>query len=669
MAWAVLLYALVAFLPGLAVLHLLGLRPTDPLVRLGLAAGLGLALQPLVYLWAHLVHLPLGARLWWLLLASCAAYLLAAHWRGWRASADRGISAAAVRARLTADPAIAAQVATVVLLALVLASRWWAARALAVPLWGDSVHHTVIVRLLAEHGGLVDHWLPFAPLSTFTYHIGFHTTVVTLVWLTGLPAPQAVILAGQMLMVFQVLAAYALAAGLTGRPWAGLGAALAAGGLSTMPAYYINWGRYTQLAGQVLLPAAALLSTWVARPHPLAPSPAQERGSKARDLAKLPLSCASARERRPGGEGLAAALLVAGLFLTHYLVVIFYGLFMLAWLAVGWAWRPGGLRARALAAGRLVVLALASGILVLPWLPRLAAGQLGGMAVGQVTGASRAPARFGVVPAADIWGDYGPLMRHVGPGLVVALLAALAVLAVRRRLVALGLLWLGLLLLATHPGLTGLPVSGLIKDLTLAISLYLPAGLVIGGALDWGMEVLEEGAWPRSRRVRSAGAAAAAVVLAAWLAWRGREVVDPHFMLATPADVRAMAWIRHHTPPEAVFLVSSFEAFGDTVIAGDDGGWWLQLLTDRRSTLPPIVYGLERSFAPGYREQVNHLYDLWHADLDAPETRAALRAAGVTHAYVGPKAKGLKPSRLAASPHWELLYDEDAAQVYRLKSD
>ncbi len=41
-------------------------------MRLGLAAGLGLAVQPLVYLWASLLGLRLGPAFWWLVLGASA---------------------------------------------------------------------------------------------------------------------------------------------------------------------------------------------------------------------------------------------------------------------------------------------------------------------------------------------------------------------------------------------------------------------------------------------------------------------------------------------------------------------------------------------------------------------------------------------------------------------
>jgi hypothetical protein len=115
----------------------------------------------------------------------------------------------------------------------------------------------------------------------------------------------------------------------------------------------------------------------------------------------------------------------------------------------------------------------------------------------------------------------------------------------------------------------------------------------------------------------------------------------------------------------AAFLVSAGPAYGDTVVAGEDGGWWLSQLAGRRTTLPPITYGLEPGIEPDWRQQVNALNAAWRADLDGAEAEALLRADGVGWAYVGPTAKTLTAEALERSPDWERVYAEGGAAVYR----
>lgn len=624
----------------------------DPAVVLGAAVGIGLVLPALWALWADLL-LP---TLWWrgpagLGLALSAGLLF------WGVMRRRRPAACTARPRHRSRPLVWAHAPLAVLLSLALWTRLTEIRGLEIPFFGDSVHHSMIVRLFQLQGGLPNGWEPLAPLASFSYHFGFHALATVVAAAADLAAPRAVLVTGQLLMVLQALTLYTLAAGLTRRPWAGVGAALAAAGLSPMPAYYLNWGRYTQLAGQAVLPVAVLLAV---RAAARTESPRTARGRM---------------------FYAAAVLLAAGLFLTHYLVAGFMGLLLAAWVLVargarlGRTWRLGGITLGAL-------------LLATPWLPRLADGLILKSATALSTTRVVDPDVYGVL--ADAWAMWRPdaLARNVGWPLILgaglALVLALAPQRSRqgaaggshppdplspRGLTLLGLVWLALILLATYPRLLGLPITGILKDFTVAIAAYLPLGLMVGG----GMAALAERIAPRHRHAER-GLALAAVALVAAVTWQGRVARDDTFRLVLPDDLTAMGWIREHTSPQAHFLVSSFSAFGQTVQAGDDAGWWLPLLAaPRGSTLPPITVGLEAGAQPGYREAVNRLADLWQADLDAPATRRALSGAGVTHAFVGVTAKVLDRAQLAASPCWEKLYvaDVDAAdgrpgaEVYR----
>ena len=646
-AAAVLVYLAVALLPGLALLRVLRLWPTDPFVALGTASGVGLVAPALILLWARTIGVSIGSGFWLAYLIAAATVVAVGTYRERQAPEGGGEPVADEPASRRREPDTLRPHAVLgAILVLVLASRWAAAAALEAPMWGDSVHHAMIVRLFTLHGGLVDDWQPLAPLSTFSYHFGLHAAVTAMAQLTGLPAHRALLVAGQVLGVLGVLTSYALVAGLTGRPWAGVGAALAVAGLSPMPAYYLNWGRYTQLAGQVVLPAAALTTTWVM--------------ASARDVA---LGRVPSPQRAWLRAAALAAVLAGGLFLTHYLVAVFFALFLIAWWIVGGS-TGESLAWRGRAVLRVALVAVGAVALVVPWLPSLTAGPLAGHAAQLATSTAVDGDVIGAVPPSYVWGNIG---QHLGWGLVAAFVVSAVFGLLRRdRTVAIGVLWCGLLLLAAYPRLVGLPITGLLKDFTVVIGLYVPAGLVVGGALGQAFDLLTE----RGRKAVDA-AAVAIVALAAWFAWSERDVVEPANVFVTAADTAAIAWIRDQTAADAVFLAASVPAYGDTIVVGEDAGWWLPLLADRGTTVPPATVGLERDDV-GYRERMNGLTALWHDELDAPATIDALDAEGVTHAYVGVRAAasrlpGDRPGlaeRLAASPRWRAVYDDGGVVIY-----
>ncbi|MBE9470936.1 MAG: hypothetical protein IMY75_02325, partial [Chloroflexi bacterium] len=207
--------------------------------RLGIAAGLSLALYPLLFLWTDLVGLHLGPLYAWLPAVGGLA-ALAWHHRGWRPR--KGWEALRQWVR---SEALWPDLALMMVLGLVFGVRLLVVRTLDAPMWGDSYQHTMIAQLMVDHGGLFDSWEPYAPLRSFTYHFGFHAAMAAFHWLTRMEMVQTVLWGAQILNALAVLALYPLAARVSGNRWAGVGATLVAGLLSPMPMFYVNWGRYT----------------------------------------------------------------------------------------------------------------------------------------------------------------------------------------------------------------------------------------------------------------------------------------------------------------------------------------------------------------------------------------------------------------------------------------
>src|SRR5215213_4328646 len=151
---------------------------------------------------------------------------------------------------------------------------------------------------------------------------------------------------------------FALALALGGRPWAGVWAALIVGFASTLPAYLANWGRYTQLAGQVVMLAA--LVCWINLIDfrlPIADFGSNKRQSKFQNL----------KSKISWRLLLLTSFVTAALVLTHYLVAalaaLLIGSYLLGELLARRSWPVAGvLLLRAGLAGALALL------LVVPWL-------------------------------------------------------------------------------------------------------------------------------------------------------------------------------------------------------------------------------------------------------------------------------------------------------------
>ena len=280
------------WLPG-ALLHRVLRLPARPdwLVTLALQLGLGLAFWPLLLLWTT----QLGWH-WTQTTAQLAApTLMVAGLAALFWAPGRWPQRLAQLSRQAFTLTIFACVATVTVV-----TRLLQVRDLALPVWVDPVHHVAIVRLLLAQGAVPATFDPFIAGGVFNYHWGFHALAAWVVWLLGRSdafAVAAVVLhLGQLLNVLTVVMFYAAGRVPFASSRAGLLTAAMIGLVSWFPAYFLSWGRYTHLAG-VLLMAPAVILLW------------------------------QLRARCHAGGLAAAILLIGGLALVHVRVALLTALF------------------------------------------------------------------------------------------------------------------------------------------------------------------------------------------------------------------------------------------------------------------------------------------------------------------------------------------------------
>jgi hypothetical protein len=615
-------------------------------VSLAWMVALSLAAWPVLLLWTTMLGLRVLAPQLWGIVALLAVLAALTVWRQ-RWAQRRGLTLPS----LPRDDDLLPEITLAVILLVAWATRLLQIRDLVLPAWVDSVHHTLIVQLIAEAGQVPDSLHPYLPIDGFHYHWGFHAVAAFLHLLSGVSTARAVLIYGQVLNVLAGLSAYVLAVAWTPAPsgdsdrrrrWAGVGAALVVLLLSYMPAYYVSWGRYTQLAGMILLPFAVLAtSSWLMRP-----TLAEEGHTRA-------------------GLLVLTALLVAGLGLIHYRVIVLYLLYgplLILWFLVRRrmarsAWRE--------LFGAGVLLAVVSGLLLAPWLARFVirvfpavGATYGGMAANEAmdTSFSTSLLRVGWTP----W-----LLYLSAAGLVWGL--------VRRRIEILILgVWVGLWLLVANLSWLGLPNLWLIHNQSVIIAYWLPVGVLCGWlAADFPYWMAQQVGrlWRRWNQhelrwepVLSWVLAAAMLILAGVGAWRRVNAVNPVTVLATAEDVQAIQWVAENLPEDALVLINSGRWQGE-LRSGTDGGWWLPILARRQVTLPSVLYA---QGSPDYFLAVNDLARTVEeaAAVDDPELLHALEEAGVTHVFVGARGGKLMPQELDASPHYRSLYVLGPVRVY-----
>jgi hypothetical protein len=634
----------------------------NPIYALSVGAGLSVAFWPLLLFYLTLVGLGIAPFLLWIVLLAAAIYVAYYFWAQRRQPAQATSSEAIGRERLLVGLTLGG------LVLMSLAFRLGDIQGLTVPMFGDSLHHTMVTDLILRSGRVPANYLPYVPTGTFTYHFGFHTLAAVFGQLTGSGAPYAVLLVGQVLNVLALPVAYALNRRLFASRAAGLGAALLTGFVSIMPAYYVNWGRYTQLAGHILLLGALIFTVRL-----------MSSEWKRSDFA-------------------LAAICVAGLVVVHYRILIFFGLFGLAlgaWqLLTGWR----DLRGLLVVWGRGIAAVLVGLAATLPWLINLFTNYF-----------PLLTARLGTVTTEYLaeYNDPGSIAIFAGRvlpalaliGLALALAGFFRGKAGKLALTGPSLtpnaaavvisLWTALLIASLWV------VPGAIGGYTVAITLYLPlaalGGYAIGRVCEWLAARLRKPAG-----LVAVGLLGAAPILAFALGpW---HLIDPGgSQYVHPADQAAFDWIEKSVPQDAKFLISSEFTYQGRGVTASDAGMWLPLLTGRRVSLPALSAWVEHPIEPefftdtrklaAYTQPLSDTLTLSDRSTQAllvsrgiipqartltdPETLSLMRELGVTHVYSGARAGKSKPrldieSMQRDTAHYRLLYFEGGVYLFEV---
>jgi hypothetical protein len=509
-----------------------------------------------------------------------------------------------------------------------------------VPMWGDSYQHTMIAQLLVDNRGLFSSWQPYTELQTFTYHFGFHSLVAVFHYITHLPMPQATLWTGQILNGLAVFSLYALANRLGGNRLAGVTAVLVAGLLTPMPMYYVNWGRYTQLAGLTILPIAVYF-----------------------------LWKAIESQKRDWGLIILSLIAIAGLALTHYRVLIFAIIFIIALYLVS-ARRENLVTLLT----NTILIGFGAGLLFLPWFIRVFSGR-----IMEIFGSQISTPASEVSNLAQSFNAIGDLFFFL-PAWVWLLMPVFLGwgLWLRKQCVAASALWWLLIFWAANPSWLGLPGEGALSNFTVSISYYMLAGIILGAGVSWIIELCKIKLVNYQLHFMTFTILGTLLISVLGL-WGARDrISDIHVhqhSLVTRPDLRAFAWIEDNVSNNARFLVNSFSAYNSYAIVGSDAGWWLPLLSGRQTTLYPLNINFEEKDTKEYRQWMTELkVNIQNYGFDHPVVLDLLIEEDITHIFIGQQdgsvnssnAYRLDAQQLFNSMGWHQVYHHDRVWIFAL---
>lgn len=526
---------------------------------------------------------------------------------------------------------------------LTLGVRLAMVRDLAAPAWVDSVHHALIIRKILDLGMLPENYLPYVQSQYATYHSGFHSAGAFFTWLSGMPLPSGLLLFSQILNALCIFPVYLLTTNLTRNRLAGVLAAMIGGLFTPMPAYYASWGRFTQLAGLLILPTCFALFlrlvSWLEQGPPTTPAGVF---------------------RRPAFPLLSLlGISLAGLALTHYRVLAFLSCLLLAYLAVRWVAAARRKQLGLIAAMHLTVLSLAVGLAVLfslPWWPKVVQS----MVYPHVT---QAVSSLGMraKPFEDFaWGYLNPAlgkqaMALAGLGWVLGVL--------RRRSFTITLLaWIALMFLLANLGAFGLSGLSLVNNTSVEITLFMPLALLGGYLLSEAIQLGDRLLAGKPAWFFRAGALAAVLAAAFWGGRLQLPLLNQSTFLMRQADLPALQWVKDNLPHDETVVINSF-IWGYNIHAGSDGGFWMAPLAGLQSLPPPVLYGLsnpvdlQRSITSLSKEA---------AEMNSDPTSLSdfMQSHNLRYVFIGAKGGILSPKGLVESGLFNPLYQHEGSWVF-----
>lgn len=584
----ILVIGVMLLIPGWSILAVSGLwKRWQGIQRWFMAIGVSIAFYPVLYYMMRtlLPSVQLGRNKLWVMLVVMALLILWTMRRNWT------------------RPVKMAQWTWLVLvvLGIILFTRLWLAHLYPYPAWTDSLHHSILTHLTASNGQIPYNMLPYDSASMDMYHLGLYALSGPLEILANIPGHSALLWMGQALNGLCGIGVFLLLDRKAGRIGAIAGMVIA-GLVSIMPAYYFNWGRYTQVASQAILLIAGLVTWETVRAWRV----------------EWPVNKVSLIFL-----ALLAALMNAGVFLLHFQVSGY-------------------------TVPLLVIVVVAELIVAGKEKKRFWLTFIAGVVIAVISLALIMPA---LIPAFDTYYELrsaattenvngleniyyfswdGVYAQTGKPWYLWLALVSLFVGLIRklREFALVVLAWVVLLLVEGFSYKLNIPLLAFTNLSAVLIMLYLPISVAIG-IMAQSLVI-----W-MPKPVKIVGELIVlAVVLAGgiWGATLRVKQIEPFRQLMTVDDEKAMVWIEKNTPEDAVFAVN-LEPWIPGLPIGTDGGYWITYYTGRKTTAGMMLTGFGEDLGPR-KDQAEATLGLYNESPIVDD----LCELGVAYVYIGGKS-------------------------------
>jgi hypothetical protein len=624
----ILIISLMLIIPGWAFLALTGIwRRYQGLQGWFLAVGISIAFYPVLFYTARTIlpNLRIGETKLAVLLILMLGLTIWFMRKSWREPFKIGKWGGLVLAVLGAT----------------LFTRFILAHQYPYPAWTDSLHHTLITDLVYKTGQLPYNLQPYSPTSLDQYHLGLYSLTGSLQLLADIPAHTALLWMSQALNGLCVIGIFLFLDRKVSR-LAALVGMITVGLLNFQPAWYFNWGRFTQVASQSILLIAAVI-TWEA-----VESWCKDWPDKKKEVLILTT---------------ASSILIAGVFLIHFRVAG-YILPLLAIICIYEFSKNLRSKKKILQtlAGILAIIII-SLILILPSLIPASNIYYERRTIDPENPQSNqveplaAKAYYNTFTIKSLWNlaVYKWLAFLAVSGMVIGLFSNKT-----RRLTIMIIVWLIFLVLEGYAFLLNVSLLAFTNMTGMMVMLYLPMGILIGILVNGIMNLFESQAQTQMQTIFIW-----ALLFSGFIASFDRVgsiEYYRHFM--TEADQKAMAWIKNNTPQDSTFAIHTFYWLPNSP-HGADAGYWIPYFGERKTTSDTMI----ASLGPGYETilaQSNAVVQLYEDEPSLDE----LCALGVDYIYDGKKGpfnkKSFNIKTLRQLANVKLVYAVDGVNILKI---
>jgi len=608
--------------PGWLLLDLTKFRKDLDLgEQVAISLGLSIAIIPIIMVWTTVVGLKWSSSSIWVV---CTTIFVVILWRIWVTT--KRLSLKGFQGLIVPNLSSSSNILLCIFF-VSLFVRFAMVRDIFVPPWVDSIHHSIFTEIIIETGGFPDNYLPHIPIEGNKYHAGYHSLLASFIWLTGADVSYGMLVHGQVLNALMVFGVYLFTKTLVNDDKTSLIAASITGVLSLMPAYYVSWGRYTQLTGLLVLPAAFKL------------------------VVTLPKS------KNKTSFLILGALLLAGLFVIHYRVMIFLGCLILSyWVGILYKKNEEKWKHLVTSIKYTGFLGLISITLVIPWLiPTI---------------------KEFVIPLSYIWIPGRPDFQNIhwnyltpgyGIGIMVTAFLGLILGLIKREMFSLiQLLWVLSLIGIANPRYFRIPFpGGMINQSSVDIMLFIPFSVLSGYFTSQVTSFIQKILEHQRRFFRTALFVVPGILIVLSGSRLLLKSLNPITILFREEDRYGIDWVKENIPINETIVINP-APWGYGMYMGQDGGFWISPMTNHRTIPPNATYGLSLAEINSGNQFVEEIIPLGENPQDLWKL---LQRNDLEYIFIGSRGGIISPLALHESNLFETLYNKNNNWVFKTVND